>query len=242
MDLSHYRAAGALRDGTPIIIRAIRPEDDEALREGFGLLSDQTIYHRFFQAKRDLAEHELRYLTQLDFVDHVGLAAVISNLAGEFIIGVGRFVRLGSGRTGVRGVERDRTPAHAEVAFVVGDEFQGQGVGTQLLAHLVGIARGLGIRYLEAEVMPDNRAMMAVFRRGGLPITEGVHEGVLHVELRLDGGVDAGIGPVPGPGPGAVVRPAAEPSVGAPRDTGGGGGVGGSADPATRDLGPTGPR
>src|SRR5690606_9918774 len=108
MDLSHYWAAGALRNGTPIIIRAIRPEDDQALREGFGLLSDQTIYHRFFQAKRDLAEHELRYLTQLDFVDHVGLAAVISNSAGEFIIGVGRFVRLGSGRAGVRGVERDR--------------------------------------------------------------------------------------------------------------------------------------
>ncbi|MDX2122014.1 MAG: GNAT family N-acetyltransferase [Gemmatimonadota bacterium] len=192
MDFSHYRAAGALRDGTPIIIRAIQPDDDEALREGFRLLSDQTVYQRFFQAKRDLAEHELRYLTQLDFVDHVGLAAVISNAAGEFIIGVGRFVRLGSGRVGVRGVERDRTPAHAEVAFVVGDEYQGQGVGSQLLAHLAAIALGLGIKYLEAEVLPDNRAMMAVFRHSGLPITEAVHEGVLHVELRLEEGAEGG--------------------------------------------------
>lgn len=204
MNLSHYRAAGALRDGTPIIIRAIQPDDDEALREGFRLLSDQTIYQRFFQSKRDLAEHELRYLTQLDFVDHVGLAAVISNPAGEFIIGVGRFVRLGSGRAGVRGVERDRTPAHAEVAFVVGDEFQGQGVGSQLLAHLVAIARELGIRYLEAEVLPENRPMMAVFRGSGLPITEAVHEGVLHVELRLDGGEEERVGS----GARARVRPA----------------------------------
>ncbi|MBL8978147.1 MAG: GNAT family N-acetyltransferase [Gemmatimonadetes bacterium] len=216
MNLSHYRAAGALRDGTPIIIRAIQPDDDEALREGFRLLSDQTIYQRFFQAKRDLAEHELRYLTQLDFVDHVGLAAVISNPAGEFIIGVGRFVRLGSGRAGVRGVERDRTPAHAEVAFVVGDEFQGQGVGSQLLAHLVVIARDLGIRYLEAEVLPENRPMIAVFRRSGLPITEAVHEGVLHVELRLDGSQEERVGS----GVGARVRPAAAAPDGGPGETG----------------------
>lgn len=188
MDLSRYQAPGALRDGTPFTIRAIRPEDGEALREGFKLLSDRTVYHRFFQAKRELAEHEVRYLTQLDFVDHVALAAVIKNPAGEFIIGVGRFVRLGSGRVGVRGAERDRTEAHAEVAFVVGDEFQGQGVGTQLLAHLVLLARELGIRYLEAEVMPDNRQMVGVFQRSGLPITEAIDEGVLHVELKLDAG------------------------------------------------------
>jgi GNAT superfamily N-acetyltransferase len=192
MELSQYRSAGVLRDGTPFIIRAIRPDDAQALQEGFKLLSDRTVYHRFFQAKRELAEHEVKYLTQLDFVDHVGLAAVISNAAGEFIIGVGRFVRLGSGRLGVRGAERVRTTAHAEVAFVVGDEFQGQGVGSQLLAHLVEIARRLGIRYLEAEVMPDNRRMVGVFQRSGLPITEVVHEGVLHVELRLEAGAEAG--------------------------------------------------
>ena len=107
-----------------------------------------------------------------------------------------------------------------------------------MLAHLVGIARGLGIRYLEAEVMPENRPMMAVFRRSGLPMTEAVHEGVLHVELRLDEGAEGGVGA--GSRDGA--RPAAAPPVNPPRETGAGGVGSGGADPVTRDRGTNGPR
>lgn len=186
MDFSRYDAPGTLRDGTPIRIRAIRPEDAEALREGFAHLSERTVYHRFFQSKRELTEREVEYLTHLDFEHHVGLAAVISNPAGELLIGVGRWVRLGEGRAGVRGGDRERTPAHAEVAFVVADEFQGQGVGSQLLAHLAGIARSLGIRYLDAEVLPGNRQMIDVFAHSGLPLTEQVRDGLVHVEMRLE--------------------------------------------------------
>jgi GNAT superfamily N-acetyltransferase len=192
MDFSTYDAPGALRDGTPIRIRAIRPEDGEALREGFAHLSERTVYHRFFQSKRELTEREVEYLTHLDFEHHVGLAAVISNPAGELLIGVGRWVRMGAGRPGVRGAERDRTPAHAEVAFVVGDEFQGQGVGSQLLAHLAGIARALGIRYLDAEVLPGNRQMIDVFAHSGLPVTEQLRDGLVHVEMRLEEGEAVG--------------------------------------------------
>ena len=78
------------------------------------------------------------------------------------------------------------TEEHAEVAFVVADEFQGQGVGSTLLSHLATIGRELGIRFLDAEVLPGNRQMLDVFEHSGLPITEIVRDGVLHVELRLD--------------------------------------------------------
>ena len=186
MDASDYAVPGTLRDGTPVTIRAIRPDDREALREGFSLLSERTVYHRFFQTKHHLTDGELRYLTELDFHNHVGLVVTIGNRAGELIIAVGRVVRLGSGRAGVRGADRPGTPQHAEVAFVVADEFQGQGVGSTLLWHLAAIARELDIRYLDAEVLPGNRPMLDVFEHSGLPITETTREGLLHVELRLD--------------------------------------------------------
>lgn len=194
MDPRDYSVPGTLRDGTPIRIRAIRPDDAGALREGFAHLSERTVYHRFFQAKRELTEQEIKYLVHLDFVNHVGLTATITNPAGELIIGIGRFVRLGEGRAGVRGAERERTEAHAEVAFVVGDQFQGQGVGSQLLWHLAAIARELGIRFLDAEVLPGNRAMLDVFQHSGLPLTERLREGLVHVEMRLDQELDVAAG------------------------------------------------
>lgn len=185
MDLREYRATVTLRNGTPAVLRAIRPDDQEALREGFALLSPSTVYHRFFQPKGQLTDAELRYLTELDFHDHVALVASIQNLAGEFVIGVGRMVRLGAGEAGVRGQEKPGPRDAAEVAFVVGDDFQGLGVATHLLWHLAAIARGLGIRTLTAEVLGDNKAMLAVFAHSGLPLTQRVVDGVIHVEMAL---------------------------------------------------------
>lgn len=184
MDLAHYEAPATLRDGTPFLIRAIRPSDREALREGIQLLSERTVYHRFFQPKTQLTDAELRYLTELDFRDHVALVAEIKNPAGQLVIGVGRLVRLG-GEAGVRGREKTGERDAGEVAFVVADEFHGMGVATQLLKHLAGIARTLQMRALVAEVLGDNRPMLDVFAHSGLPMTQKVVDGVIHVELGL---------------------------------------------------------
>ncbi|MEO8138097.1 MAG: GNAT family N-acetyltransferase [Gemmatimonadota bacterium] len=175
MDPRDYRADVALRDGTPATIRAIRPDDKQSLRWGFEQLSAQTIYHRFFQSKRELTDADLRYLTEVDFTSHVALVMEVEIDGVARVIGVGRFVR-----------ETDAEPRdRAEVAFTVGDEFQGRGVATHLLAHLACIARGLDYRCLVAEVMPDNRQMLEVFAHSELPITEAVRDGVVHVELGL---------------------------------------------------------
>lgn len=175
MDPRNYRADVALRDGTPGTIRAIRPDDKQGLRWGFEQLSAQTIYHRFFQTKRELSDADLRYLTEVDFTNHVALVMEVEVDGVVRVIGVGRFVREPGGEP------RDR----AEVAFTVGDEFQGRGVATLLLTHLAGIARGLNYRCFVAEVMPDNRQMLEVFAHSELPVTEAVHDGVMHVVLRL---------------------------------------------------------
>jgi GNAT superfamily N-acetyltransferase len=181
-----------LRDGTPVVVRAIRPEDREALREGILHLSAETIYHRFLRAKRELTETELRYFTQLDFRNHIGLVLELPSPEGPRPFAVGRAVRTGHGLgspgdTTAKSQADTGLPARqsAEVAFVVQDEYQGRGAGTILLGHLARIARALGYQTLEAEVLPDNQKMLEVFAHSGLALREKRSDGLVHVELDL---------------------------------------------------------
>jgi GNAT superfamily N-acetyltransferase len=176
MDASAYSAEERLRDGAAVRLRAVRHEDQPAFRAGFARLSDRSIYHRFFQAKPGLTDQELTYLTDLDFRDHVALVAEIETPDGRWEgVGVGRFVR----------VKRPDASDHAEVAFTVEDQHQGRGVGTHLLNHLARIARDLGYRAFEAEVLPYNQQMLEVFEHSGFGMREELREGVVHVVLEL---------------------------------------------------------
>jgi len=174
-DLRDYRAPARLRDGSSVLFRSIRPADREALRNGFHRLSPEAIYHRFFQTRAGLTDAELRYLTELDFRNHVALVATVELDGREQIVAVARFVRLGAPGPGGR----------AEIAFVVGDEYQHRGIGTLLMAHLAAIARQLGYTAFEAEVLPDNYPMLRVFEHSGLPVSERGGDRMVHVTLEL---------------------------------------------------------
>src|SRR3954453_3891444 len=100
-------------------LRRIAPEDKDALVAGLGRLSDRSVYQRFLAPKPRLTASELRYLTEVDFVDHYALVAVLER-SPDGIVGVGRWVRdEGDGEA-------------AEIAVVVADDLQGRGVGTRL--------------------------------------------------------------------------------------------------------------
>jgi GNAT superfamily N-acetyltransferase len=145
-----------LRDGTAILIRAIRPDDRERLLNHFNALSSEARYFRFFGLKRMLTDSDLNYFTRLDFVNHVGLAAVMNDTGQERFIGVARYI------------VREEKPSRAEVAFAVLDEYQGWGIGTLLLEHLAAIARELGVAEFVADVMGSNTKMLEVSRTAGL--------------------------------------------------------------------------
>jgi GNAT superfamily N-acetyltransferase len=166
MGTREYSVDAKLLDGSSIRIRAISGEDQERLHEHFRGLSPQSIYVRFMGFKRDLSPEDLRYLTELDFIDHVGLAAAITENGRERFIGVGRYIR---------GSE----PRRAEVAFAVLDDFQGHGIGTILLEHLALIARQSGITELEASVLAENRQMLEVFAHSGFKIRSQLDSGVV---------------------------------------------------------------
>src|SRR6266481_6776786 len=168
IDPRNYAVDAELRDGSSIRIRAIGAKDQERLHEHFRGLSQQSIYFRFMGFKRDLSALDLKQLTELDFNDHVGLAATLTENGRERFIGVGRYIR-------------GKDPRRAEVAFAVLDKYQGQGIGTILLEHLGQIARASGVTELEATVLGDNRQMLEVLTHSGFKIRRELDSGVVHL-------------------------------------------------------------
>ena len=159
-----------LNDGSPVTIRAVRPDDKERIVTAFLALAPQSVYARFFHPKTELSEQELRQLTEIDFINAVVLLATIGSQPKETVIGLGRYAASGGS---------------AEVAFVVADDYAGRGIGGRLLDHLTQIARDNGVAKFEADVLEDNAAMLAVFRESGLPMTTTHADGITHVTLLL---------------------------------------------------------
>jgi RimJ/RimL family protein N-acetyltransferase len=139
--------------GVPeLLLRRIAPEDKDALVAGLGRLSERSVYQRFLSPKPRLSSGELAYLTEVDFVDHYALVAVLAG-APEVVVGVGRWVR-----------DAD-APTDAEIAIVIADDLQGRGVGTALGRALADAARERGIERFTASMLPTNVAAHRLFAK-----------------------------------------------------------------------------
>jgi GNAT superfamily N-acetyltransferase len=167
-DAREYCVEAAMLDGTAIRIRAIRPDDQERLHEHFKGLSEKSVYFRFMGIRRDLSPDDLKRLTELDFKQHVGLAATLTENGRERFIGVGRYIC-------------GADPHRAEVAFAILDGFQGRGIGTLLLEHLRPIAAANGVTDFEADVLGENRQMLEVFAHSGFKSHRTLDSGIVHL-------------------------------------------------------------
>ena len=142
-----------LPSGRRLGIRPIQADDGPRLDAAYNRLSPQTKYRRFLAVKPRLTEGDLAYLTAADGTDHVALVAMPAEEA-EQIIAVGRFVRLAE------------DPSAAELAIVVGDPYQGEGLGTELLGRLADAALARGIGRLKATVLAENVPVHRLLRHG----------------------------------------------------------------------------
>lgn len=173
IDARGYRAEDTLPDGRAVLVRAIAPTDRDELRDSFLRLSEESVYLRFFQPKRELSEEELSYFTQLDFQRHVALGALLDEDGIEIGVGVGRYV--------IDESDRDS----AEVAFTVVDAYQGMGIGKTLMRHLVKVARANGVNSFRATVLPENRRMLDALAHSGYLIQSRMVEGAIEVLISL---------------------------------------------------------
>src|SRR5688572_4806404 len=92
VELDHYSATESLRDGRSLEIRALRPADRDELMAAVGRMSDESIYRRFFSPRRQFGEREVDYYTNVDFINHVALVAVLPDDGHRVIVGGARYV------------------------------------------------------------------------------------------------------------------------------------------------------
>ena len=176
IDAQNYRVAEKLKNGTAVTIRAVRPDDKRRFAEAFKNLESDSVYTRFFRYKSELTDEELKAATEVDFENTVALVVTIPAGEGEeTIIGAGRYVLY----------DPPNTQRSAEIAFTVEEDFQGRGIASRILRHLIHIAQEKGVSQFVAEVLPENRAMLAVFARSGLPMKQSFEEGAIHVTFSL---------------------------------------------------------
>jgi acyl-CoA synthetase (NDP forming)/RimJ/RimL family protein N-acetyltransferase len=162
-----WEADVVLRDGTVAHVRPITPDDAEGVRHFHSLQSAESIYLRFFAPLRELSDRDIHRFTHVDHHDRVALVATLDSE----IIGIGRYDRI--------------DPTSAEVAFNISDHFQGKGIGSVMLEHLAAIAQEMGINRFVAEVLPQNRKMLTVFKEAGYEVTHHIEDGVVEVSFDI---------------------------------------------------------
>jgi acyl-CoA hydrolase/ribosomal protein S18 acetylase RimI-like enzyme len=156
--------------GMEIFLRPVRISDEPLLKDFFYALSDQSVYQRFISARKDMPHERLQEFVVIDYSMEMVLLAIDESEGLEKVVGVAQY-----------GMEPESHSA--EVALVVRDDCQNQGVGTELLSYITRLAKRQGLLGFRAEVLVDNQAMMHLFEKAGFTMEKKRGAGVY--ELRM---------------------------------------------------------
>jgi GNAT superfamily N-acetyltransferase len=174
-DLREFAVTETLRNGVSVTLRALREDDRARMAQAIRGLGRESIYTRLFSYCNELTEAGLDRVMRFDPEREVALVVTAGTGADEAIVGSGRYVVSGTGHS-------------AEVAFVVAEDWQRLGIAGRILGHLAAIARERDITEFTADVLAENRSMLAVFAHCGAPMRTRREDGVLLVSLDLAGG------------------------------------------------------
>jgi acetyltransferase len=172
-----YASAWMLKDGTAVMIRPIRPEDEPLMVRFHETLSEQSVYWRYFYPMKLPQRVAHDRLQRICFIDYDReMALVVEHRepkTGERqIIAVGR-------------LSKSHEHDEAEFAILVSDQFQRQGIGTELLSRIVAVGRGEKVDLIVGRILPDNQGMQKVARSVGFSLRNDMREHLVKAELRL---------------------------------------------------------
>jgi acetyltransferase len=168
-----YEKQMVTKAGIPVFIRPIKPEDAPLMVELFNCLSAQTIYFRFFRPLKALSRDLLVRFTQIDYDREIALVAIEETEGEEKMLAVARLISDPDGR-------------EAEFAVLVGDPWQGKGVGAALMERLLSIARERGMISVWGIALAENKGMLSLAGKMGFDIKKcpGAPEYELRANLK----------------------------------------------------------
>ncbi len=166
-DLENFRRT---QKDVEVLLRPAKISDEPLLKDFFYSLSDQSMYRRFVSSRQDMPHSRLQEFVIIDYSKEMVILAVLPGVEKETIAGLGEY-SINEG-------------AHsAEVAFVVRDEFQNQGIGTELITYLTQLAKRAGLNGFTAEVLAENKPMLHLFEKMGFDIERVLSSGVYELTM-----------------------------------------------------------
>ena len=161
-----------LADGTEIFFRPVKPTDEESMRELLYSLSADSVHSRFFHYVQTFSTKDVQSAVTIDYKEELAIVGTVPAVAGDDIVAIGQYFL-------------DPKTNLAEIAFIVKDEWQANGMGSFLLRYLTEIARRNGIAGFTARVLTTNKAMLAVFHNSGYNVKTTLDGDSYRVEYRF---------------------------------------------------------
>jgi acetyltransferase len=164
--VSHWK----LRNETPVVLRPVKPEDESFLGELYKSLSEETMRFRFFQIIKDVSHTTLTRYCNIDYDREIAIVAETQQDQRK-IIGAVRLISEPGRKDG-------------EFAIVVGDKWQGFGLGSKLMDYIIDIGKDMGLETIYGYVISNNSKMIQICNRKGF-IMEAADEDTLKATLKL---------------------------------------------------------
>jgi acetyltransferase len=174
---TRYVTPWTMKDGTPVSIRPIRPEDEPRMVKFHETLSERSVYLRYFHLMNLSQRVSHERLTRICFIDYDREMALVAERrnpqTGETeILGVGRMTK-------VHGTK------DAEVAVIISDNWHGRGLGKELMGRLCRVAGDENLDRLVADILPDNRDIMRICEKLGFTLKHSLEDEVVKAEFKV---------------------------------------------------------
>lgn len=169
---THYEREFVMKDGRTALFRPIRPEDEPLERAMFDVVSEQSLYYRFFSYSFDVSHQSLVRYTQIDYDREMAIVAMVEEDGEQKMAGEVRIIS-------------DAWNETAEYAILVADPWQQQGLGSALTDYILEISRERGIKKLYAEVLNVNDTMSDLLKKRGFEVSKR-QPGGMHLELDME--------------------------------------------------------
>ncbi len=155
-------------------MRAVKISDEPLLKDFFYALSDKSLYRRFISVRTDMPHERLQDFVVIDYTKELVILATIKQAELEEVVGLGQYYILPGTHS-------------AEVALVVKDNYQNQGIGTVLLTYLTQLALKQGLLGFTTEVLVENQLMLRLFEKMGFDIQKHSSAGVYELKMAFRG-------------------------------------------------------